>query len=149
MFLVSLIGDSVGLFLCCLQQFTFSLCSGVQILMLLLISVKRLLAIAFPFKMRNEEWILFIRACGLRSSVADNVIIPVTSCASIYKGHQGHARAALVCRLCAAPRLGFVNDTDNHSLFLILFIFFSCRRGSATSSSRPLCSGLRCLLSSR
>lgn len=92
---------SVGLFPCCLQQFPFSLCSGVQILTLLLISVERLLAIAFPFKMRNEEWILFIWACGLRSSVADNVIMPVTSCASIYKGHQGHARTALVCTCCS------------------------------------------------
>ncbi|KAK9970585.1 hypothetical protein ABG768_026518 [Culter alburnus] len=68
-FLVSLIvGDSFGLFTCCLQQFTFSLCSGVQFLTLALISVERFSTITFPFKKRNEKigiWILFIWVCGL------------------------------------------------------------------------------------
>lgn len=44
-FLLSLIvGDSVGHLLCCIQQFTFSLCSCVQFLTLVLMSVERFLA---------------------------------------------------------------------------------------------------------
>nr|XP_046254111.1 D(4) dopamine receptor-like [Scatophagus argus] len=55
---------------CTLQQFTYALCSCVQLLTLVSISVERFQAIAFPFqtdrrKARARLWILSIWACGL------------------------------------------------------------------------------------
>ncbi len=77
-FLLSLtVGDSVGHLPCCIQQFTFSLCSCVQFLTLVLISVERFLAIAFPFKKRTEKigiWILFIWVCVLFIAVLSLVM---------------------------------------------------------------------------
>lgn len=54
---------------CTLQQFTYALCSCVQLLTLVSISVERFQAIAFPFqterrKARVRLWILSIWACG-------------------------------------------------------------------------------------
>ncbi|XP_076022829.1 neuropeptides capa receptor-like [Genypterus blacodes] len=56
--------------LCALQQFTYALCSCVQLLTLVSISVERYQAIAFPFhtegrKTRIRLWLLSIWACGL------------------------------------------------------------------------------------
>lgn len=55
---------------CTLQQFTYALCSCVQLLTLVSISVERFQAIAFPFqtqrrKARVRLWILSIWVCGL------------------------------------------------------------------------------------
>lgn len=55
---------------CTLQQFTYHLCSCVQLLTLVSISVERFQAIAFPFqterrKARVRLWILSIWVCGL------------------------------------------------------------------------------------
>ncbi|XP_023132507.1 5-hydroxytryptamine receptor 1-like [Amphiprion ocellaris] len=55
---------------CALQQFTYALCSCVQLLTLVSISVERFQAIAFPFqterrKARVRLWITSIWACGL------------------------------------------------------------------------------------
>ncbi|XP_029975528.1 D(4) dopamine receptor-like [Salarias fasciatus] len=55
---------------CTLQQFTYALCSCVQLLTLVSISVERFQAIAFPFhtekrKARVRLWIMSIWACGL------------------------------------------------------------------------------------
>lgn len=70
LFLSSLIvGEKrVGIFLCCVQQFTYSLFTCVQFLTLVLISMDRYQAVAFPFKNRNERiriWILLLWVCGL------------------------------------------------------------------------------------
>lgn len=56
--------------LCTLQQFTYALCSCVQLLTLVSISVERFQAIAFPFqtegrKARIRLWVLSIWTCGL------------------------------------------------------------------------------------
>ncbi|KAF7659911.1 hypothetical protein LDENG_00291290 [Lucifuga dentata] len=56
--------------LCTLQQFSYALCSCVQLLTLVSISVERYRAIAFPFqterrKTRIRLWILSIWTCGL------------------------------------------------------------------------------------
>ncbi|KAG7510645.1 5-hydroxytryptamine receptor 1-like [Solea senegalensis] len=56
--------------LCTVQQFTYALCSCVQLLTLVGISVERFQAIAFPFqterrRARVQVWILSIWACGL------------------------------------------------------------------------------------
>lgn len=56
--------------LCALQQFTYALCSCVQLLTLVSISVDRFQVIAFPFqtdrrKTRVRLWMLFIWTCGL------------------------------------------------------------------------------------
>ncbi|XP_069383490.1 beta-1 adrenergic receptor-like [Paralichthys olivaceus] len=63
-------GRRVSVPVCTLQQFTYALCSCVQLLTLLSISVERFQAIAFPFqterrKARVRVWILFIWASGL------------------------------------------------------------------------------------
>lgn len=63
-------GSEVSVSLCALQQFTYALCSCVQLLTLVSISVERFQAIAFPFqterrKARIRVWILSIWACGL------------------------------------------------------------------------------------
>ncbi|XP_068996208.1 D(3) dopamine receptor-like [Embiotoca jacksoni] len=55
---------------CALQQFTYALCSCVQLLTLVSISVERFQAIAFPFqterrKVRVRLWIMSIWVCGL------------------------------------------------------------------------------------
>lgn len=55
---------------CTLQQFTYALCSCVQLLTLVSISVERFQAIAFPFqtegrKTRVRVWIMSIWVCGL------------------------------------------------------------------------------------
>ncbi|XP_047449965.1 5-hydroxytryptamine receptor 1-like [Mugil cephalus] len=55
---------------CTLQQFTYALCSCVQLLTLVSISVERFQAIAFPFqtegrKARVRVWIMSIWVCGL------------------------------------------------------------------------------------
>ena len=60
----------VGARLCCLLQFTYSLCSCVQLLSLVGISVERFRAIAFPFKAETRRsrvrlWGVFIWALGL------------------------------------------------------------------------------------
>ncbi|XP_029994675.1 D(4) dopamine receptor-like [Sphaeramia orbicularis] len=60
----------VSVSVCSLQQFTYALCSCVQLLTLVSISVERFHAIAFPFqterrKARVRLWILSIWACGL------------------------------------------------------------------------------------
>ncbi|KAM7411789.1 hypothetical protein PAMA_021657 [Pampus argenteus] len=63
-------GSQVSVSVCTLQQFTYALCSCVQLLTLVSISVERFQAIAFPFqterrKARVRLWILFIWVCGL------------------------------------------------------------------------------------
>ncbi|XP_041656313.1 5-hydroxytryptamine receptor 1-like [Cheilinus undulatus] len=55
---------------CTLQQFTYALCSCVQLLTLVSISVERYQAIAFPFQTEGRRarvcvWIMSIWACGL------------------------------------------------------------------------------------
>ncbi|XP_071332509.1 D(2) dopamine receptor-like [Trachinotus anak] len=60
----------VSVSVCTLQQFTYALCSCVQLLTLVSISVERFQAIAFPFqterrKARVRLWILSIWLCGL------------------------------------------------------------------------------------
>ncbi|KAM9350980.1 5-hydroxytryptamine receptor 2B-like [Symphorus nematophorus] len=62
--------SQVSVPVCTLQQFTYALCSCVQLLTLVSISVERFQAIAFPFqterrKARVRVWILSIWACGL------------------------------------------------------------------------------------
>ncbi|XP_029292404.1 5-hydroxytryptamine receptor 1-like [Cottoperca gobio] len=62
-------GSQVSVSVCTLQQFTYALCSCVQLLTLVSISVERFQAIAFPFqterrKARVRLWILSIWACG-------------------------------------------------------------------------------------
>ncbi|XP_027144421.1 D(2) dopamine receptor-like [Larimichthys crocea] len=62
--------SQVSVPVCTLQQFTYALCSCVQLLTLVSISVERFQAIAFPFqterrKARVRLWILSIWACGL------------------------------------------------------------------------------------
>ncbi|KAA8590980.1 hypothetical protein FQN60_001923 [Etheostoma spectabile] len=62
--------SQVSVSVCTLQQFTYALCSCVQLLTLVSISVERFQAIAFPFqterrKARVSLWILSIWACGL------------------------------------------------------------------------------------
>ncbi|XP_076132884.1 D(3) dopamine receptor-like [Alosa pseudoharengus] len=66
----ALVRTEVGARLCCLLQFTYALCSCVQLLSLVGISVERFRAIAFPFKAearrgRVRVWLLFIWALGL------------------------------------------------------------------------------------
>ncbi|XP_074536875.1 D(2)-like dopamine receptor [Halichoeres trimaculatus] len=61
--------SQVSVSVCTLQQFTFALCSCVQLLTLVSISVERFQAIAFPFqtegrRARVRVWILSIWACG-------------------------------------------------------------------------------------
>lgn len=63
-------GGQVSVSVCSLQQFTFALCSCVQLLTLVGISVERFQAIAFPFQTERRRarvrlWILSIWACGL------------------------------------------------------------------------------------
>ncbi|XP_044066880.1 D(4) dopamine receptor-like isoform X2 [Siniperca chuatsi] len=63
-------GSQVSVSVCTLQQFTYALCSCVQLFTLVSISVERFQAIAFPFqtekrKARVRLWILSIWACGL------------------------------------------------------------------------------------
>ncbi|XP_059189039.1 D(4) dopamine receptor-like [Centropristis striata] len=62
--------SQVSVSVCTLQQFTYALCSCVQLLTLVSISVERFQAIAFPFqterrKARVRVWILSIWAGGL------------------------------------------------------------------------------------
>ncbi|XP_078111251.1 D(2) dopamine receptor-like [Sander vitreus] len=62
--------SQVSVSVCTLQQFTYALCSCVQLLTLVGISVERFQAIAFPFKTERRKarvslWILSIWACGL------------------------------------------------------------------------------------
>ncbi|XP_065817162.1 D(2) dopamine receptor-like [Labrus bergylta] len=62
--------SQVSVSVCTLQQFTYALCSCVQLLTLVSISVERFQAIAFPFqtegrRARIRVWILSIWACGL------------------------------------------------------------------------------------
>ncbi|XP_056897511.1 D(4) dopamine receptor-like [Takifugu flavidus] len=68
LFLLSLL-RRVTVPVCALQQFTYALCSCVQLLTLVSISVERFQAIAFPFqterrKARVRLWILSIWVCG-------------------------------------------------------------------------------------
>lgn len=68
LFLLSLL-CRVAVPVCTLQQFTYALCSCVQLLTLVSISVERFQAIAFPFqtdrrKARVRLWIFCIWACG-------------------------------------------------------------------------------------
>lgn len=68
LFLLSLL-RRVAVPVCILQQFTYALCSCVQLLTLVSISVERFQAIAFPFqtdrrKARVRLWIFSIWACG-------------------------------------------------------------------------------------
>lgn len=68
LFLLSLL-RRVAVPVCTLQQFTYALCSCVQLLTLVSISVERFQAIAFPFqtdrrKARVRLWIFCIWACG-------------------------------------------------------------------------------------
>lgn len=63
-------GSQVAVPACTLQQFTYALCSCVQLLTLVSISVERFRAIAFPFQTERRRarvrlWILSIWACGL------------------------------------------------------------------------------------
>lgn len=67
--------SQVSVSMCTLQQFTYALCSCVQLLTLVSISVERFQAIAFPFqterrRVRVRLWILSIWACGLILAVA-------------------------------------------------------------------------------
>lgn len=68
LFLLSLL-RRVSVPVCALQRFTYALCSCVQLLTLVSISVERFQAIAFPFqterrKARVRLWILSIWVCG-------------------------------------------------------------------------------------
>ncbi|KAM3617350.1 uncharacterized protein V6R79_005229 [Siganus canaliculatus] len=63
-------GSRVWVPVCTLQQFTYALCSCVQLLTLVSISVERYQAIAFPFQTERRRarvrlWILSIWVCGL------------------------------------------------------------------------------------
>ncbi|KAI3357672.1 hypothetical protein L3Q82_016079 [Scortum barcoo] len=63
-------GGPVSVPVCTLQQFTYALCSCVQLLTLVSISVERFRAIAFPFQTERRRarvrlWILSIWVCGL------------------------------------------------------------------------------------
>ncbi|KAM9829342.1 D(3) dopamine receptor-like isoform 1-T1 [Syngnathus typhle] len=63
-------GGRLPLCMCALQQFTWALCSCVQLLTLASISVERYQAISFPFhterrRARVRLWILLIWLCGL------------------------------------------------------------------------------------
>ncbi|XP_068609198.1 5-hydroxytryptamine receptor 1D-like [Brachionichthys hirsutus] len=62
--------SQVSMPVCSVQQFTYALCSCVQLLTLVGISVERFQAIAFPFQSERRKarvcyWILFIWACGI------------------------------------------------------------------------------------
>lgn len=62
--------SQVSVSMCTLQQFTYALCSCVQLLTLVSISVERFQAIAFPFQTERRRarvrlWILSIWVCGL------------------------------------------------------------------------------------
>ncbi|XP_022597561.1 5-hydroxytryptamine receptor 1-like [Seriola dumerili] len=66
--------SQVSVSVCTLQQFTYALCSCVQLLTLVSISVERFQAIAFPFQTERRRarvrlWILSIWACGLMLAV--------------------------------------------------------------------------------
>ncbi|XP_072306339.1 D(2) dopamine receptor-like [Eucyclogobius newberryi] len=63
-------GSVPSVSVCTLQQFTYALCSCVQLLTLVSISVERFQAIAFPFQtekrtVRVRVWIMSIWACGV------------------------------------------------------------------------------------
>ncbi|XP_028309857.1 D(4) dopamine receptor-like [Gouania willdenowi] len=63
-------GKAVQVSVCTLQQFTYALCSCVQLLTLVSISVERFQAIAFPFQTERRRarvrlWIMSIWGCGL------------------------------------------------------------------------------------
>ncbi|XP_061664246.1 beta-1 adrenergic receptor-like [Syngnathoides biaculeatus] len=63
-------GERLPLSVCASQQFTWVLCSCVQVLTLASISVERYQAIAFPFQTQQRRarvriWIVFIWLCGL------------------------------------------------------------------------------------
>ncbi|XP_073325847.1 5-hydroxytryptamine receptor 2B-like [Pagrus major] len=71
--------SEVSVPVCTLQQFTYALCSCVQLLTLVSISVERFQAIAFPFqtegrKARVRLWILSIWACGLILAVISLIL---------------------------------------------------------------------------
>ncbi|XP_063746708.1 D(2) dopamine receptor-like [Eleginops maclovinus] len=81
--------SQVSMSVCTLQQFTYALCSCVQLLTLVSISVERYQAIAFPFqtdrrKARVRLWILSIWACGLLLAILSLIL----------------SKKALFCMLC-------------------------------------------------
>ncbi|XP_034000434.1 D(2) dopamine receptor-like [Trematomus bernacchii] len=81
--------SQVSVSVCTLQQFTYALCSCVQLLTLVSISVERYQAIAFPFqterrKARVRLWILSIWACGLLLAIISLIL----------------SKDALFCMLC-------------------------------------------------
>lgn len=86
---------------------SLSLCSCVQFLTLVLISVERFLAIAFPFKKRTEQigiWILFIWVCGLFIAVLSLVMCDnscYVMCQHLQKSPGSRtARTSSVCTCC-------------------------------------------------
>lgn len=83
---------------CTLQQFTFALCSCVQLLTLVSISVERFQAIAFPFRTKKRKvrvclWIMSIWACGLLLALIsltlskDAVLYMLCRSHTAWKGH--------------------------------------------------------------
>ncbi|CAB1458111.1 unnamed protein product [Pleuronectes platessa] len=94
-------GRRVSVPVCTLQQFTYALCSCVQLLTLVGISVERFQAIAFPFqtegrKARVRVWILFIWACGLVLALVSLTLSEKALCYMLCRPHgAGHAGETL------------------------------------------------------
>ncbi|XP_034551178.1 D(2) dopamine receptor-like [Notolabrus celidotus] len=88
--------SQVSVSVCTLQQFTYALCSCVQLLTLVSISVERFQAIAFPFqterrRARVQVWILSIWACGLLLAV---ISLTLSKKALLYMMCRPHVAAA-------------------------------------------------------
>lgn len=78
--------------LCTLQQFSYALCSCVQLLTLVGISVERFQAIAFPFqterrKARVRVWIACIWACGLVLALVSLILSREALCYLLCRPH--------------------------------------------------------------
>ncbi|XP_028265232.1 D(4) dopamine receptor-like [Parambassis ranga] len=82
------------MYACTVQQFTYALCSCVQLLTLVSISVERFQAIAFPFqtvkrKARVRLWITSIWACGLLLAVVSLILSKKALCYMLDRPHAG------------------------------------------------------------
>ncbi|XP_060930576.1 gastrin/cholecystokinin type B receptor-like [Limanda limanda] len=85
-------GPRVPVVVCSLQQFTWALCSCVQLLTLVGISVDRFQAIAFPSrtegrKVRVRVWILFIWASGLVLALVSLTLSEKALCYMLCRPH--------------------------------------------------------------
>lgn len=79
-------------YVCTVQQFTYALCSCVQLLTLVSISVERFQAIAFPFqtvkrRARVRLWITSIWACGLFLAVVSLILSKKALCYMLCRPH--------------------------------------------------------------